>query len=113
MPRRTPLWQDQGKRLALGSFTAFVGVALNDQTVPGCGQLCVVKGVHEHTEAFFRMQRAAGGVVGIEGPGWPRFKRGGGEGGEGVFLNCTCGLVGACMRALLCLRGTRYVLRDE
>ena len=75
--------------LALGSFTAFVGVALNDQLTPGCGQLCVVKGVHEETERFFKMQREKGGIVGIEGPGWPRFKRGGGTDGNGVFLNCT------------------------
>ena len=33
----TPLWQDRQKSLALGSFTAFVGVALNDQLTPGCG----------------------------------------------------------------------------
>ena len=58
--------------LALGSFTAFVGVALNDQTEFGRGNLCLLKGAHEDVEAFFRMQRDAGGNVGPEGPGWPR-----------------------------------------
>lgn len=69
---KTPFFQDPECSLALGSFTAFVGVALNDQTEFGRGNLCLLKGAHEDVEAFFRMQRDAGGNVGPEGPGWPR-----------------------------------------
>ena len=68
----TPFYQDPECRLSIGSFTAFVGVALNDQTTFGSGNLCLLKGAHEHVEAFFRKQREAGGVIGPEGPGWPR-----------------------------------------
>ena len=71
----TPLFQDRACKLSLGSFTAFVGVALNDQTKFGRGNLCLLKGVHEDVEAFFRMQRDSGGVVGPEGVGWPRLTR--------------------------------------
>ena len=69
---RTPLFQDPECRLSIGSFTAFVGVALNDQTEFGRGNLCLCRGAHEKVEAFFRMQRDKGGPVGPEGPGWPR-----------------------------------------
>ena len=68
----TPLFQNPECTLSLGSFTAFVGVALNDQTEFGRGNLCLLKGIHEHVEEFFRMQRDSGGVVGPEGVGWPR-----------------------------------------
>jgi hypothetical protein len=68
------LWQDPERTISLGSYTALVGVALNDQTVPGNGQLGVLRGMHEEVEAAFRMQRDAGGVIGPEGPGWPRIK---------------------------------------
>ena len=30
-----PLWEDPAKTLSIGSFTTFVFVAINDQTVPG------------------------------------------------------------------------------
>ncbi len=56
----------------IGCFTALVGVALHDQSVPGRGQLALVRGVHEEVEALFRRQRAAGGPVGAGGAGWPR-----------------------------------------
>ena len=69
---KTPFFQDPACTLALGSFTAFVGVALNDQTEFGRGNLCLLRGAHEEVEAFFRMQSAAGGKIGPEGPGWPR-----------------------------------------
>ena len=60
--------------LALGSFTALVvDVCLGDQSVPGCGQLGLLKGAHFATERFFRKQRANGGIVGRKGEGWPRF----------------------------------------
>ena len=69
---KTPFFQDPACTLALGSFTAFVGVALNDQTEFGRGNLCLLRSAHEEVEAFFRMQSAAGGKIGPEGPGWPR-----------------------------------------
>lgn len=68
----TPLFQDPERTLSIGSFTAFVGVALNDQTEFGRGNLCLLKGAHNEVEHFFQMQRAQGGPVGPEGPGWPR-----------------------------------------
>eukprot|EP00411_Alexandrium_monilatum_P074711 CAMPEP_0175559442 /NCGR_PEP_ID=MMETSP0096-20121207/36404_1 /TAXON_ID=311494 /ORGANISM="Alexandrium monilatum, Strain CCMP3105" /LENGTH=440 /DNA_ID=CAMNT_0016862645 /DNA_START=1 /DNA_END=1324 /DNA_ORIENTATION=+ len=67
-----PLFNDRECTLSIGSFTAFLFVALNDQTRPGCGQTALLKGSHHAVEKFFQMQRAAGGIVGIEGPGWDR-----------------------------------------
>lgn len=67
-----PLWQDPARTLAIGSFTAFVGVCLNDQTTPGKGQIAVRRGAHEAVEAFFKMQRSEGGPLGGSGPLWPR-----------------------------------------
>jgi hypothetical protein len=51
----------QGNRLSIGSFTAFCGVCLNDQTQPGKGQFSVHRGAHNAVERFFAMQRDAGG----------------------------------------------------
>ena len=68
------LWQDPDRTISLGSYTALVGVALNDQLTPGNGQLAVLKGMHEEVQAAFRMQRDSGGPIGQEGPGWPRIK---------------------------------------
>ncbi len=68
------LWIDPDRRISIGSYTALVGVALNDQTVPGNGQLAVIKGMHEDVEAVFRKQRDAGSVIGPEGIDWPRIK---------------------------------------
>ncbi len=68
-----PLFQDPDMTLSVGSFTAFVIVALNDQTVEGCGQTAVVPGGHHVLEAFYRWQYEQSGKVGPEGPGWPRF----------------------------------------
>ncbi len=68
------LWMDPERRLSYGSYTALVGVALNDQLEPGNGQFAVLKGLHEEVEDCFREQRDAGGIVGPEGPGWPRVK---------------------------------------
>ncbi len=70
----TPFFQDPACRLSLGSFTAFVGICLNDQTEFGRGNLAVLRGAHHAVEDFFKMQRDAGGVVGPEGAGWPRLK---------------------------------------
>lgn len=68
------LWQDPDHRISLGSYTALVGVCLNDQTKPGGGQLGVMRGLHEEAEAAFRRQRDSGSVIGPEGDGWPRLK---------------------------------------
>ena len=66
------LWIDPDRRISIGSYTALVGVALNDQLVPGNGQFAVLKGMHEEVEAHFRRQRDSGGVIGPEGLDWPR-----------------------------------------
>ena len=76
----TPFFQDPDCRLSIGSFTAFLGVALNDQTEFGRGNLALLPGAHEKVEAFFRMQRDSGGVVGPEGDGWPRLQAVGNDG---------------------------------
>ena len=68
------LWQDPDRTISLGSYSALVGVALNDQSVPGRGQFAVLKGMHETVESAFRLQRDTGGVIGPEGPDWPRIK---------------------------------------
>ena len=70
------LWMDPERTLSYGSYTALVGVALNDQLEPGNGQFAVLKGLHEEVEACFRAQRDADGVVGPEGPDWPRVRIG-------------------------------------
>ena len=68
-----PLFQDPDMSLAVGSFTAFVIVALNDQTRGGAGQTAVVPGGHRILEAYYRWQFEQNGCIGPEGPGWPRF----------------------------------------
>jgi hypothetical protein len=68
----TPLFQDPEMTLALGSFTAFVFVCLNDQTREGCGQTSVLPGAHHASERFFRKQMRENGHLGPEGPDWPR-----------------------------------------
>ena len=68
------LWIDPDRRMSIGSYTALVGVALNDQVVPGAGQFAVIKGMHEEVEKAFRRQRDAGSVIGPEGLDWPRIK---------------------------------------
>ena len=67
-----PLFQDPEMTLALGSFTAFVFVCLNDQTEEGRGQTSLLKGAHHEIEKFFRWQYETNGHLGPEGPGWPR-----------------------------------------
>ena len=69
---QTPLFQDPGMTLGVGSFTAFAFVCLSDQTVEGCGQTALLSGAHHHLERFFRWQRHTDGHLGPEGPGWPR-----------------------------------------
>ena len=100
-----PLWEDPAKTLSIGSFTTFVFVAINDQTVPGrCAFMCtalacqtsrglndaaaamhrgqtnVLAGGHHVAQEYFRAQYAAGGPVGAEGPGWPRLVPSGEDG---------------------------------
>lgn len=69
-----PLWQDRERTVAIGSYTALVGVCLNDQREPGKGQFSVRRGAHEAVEAFFRHQRDLGGPIGGGGPDWPRLQ---------------------------------------
>lgn len=69
-----PLWQDRERTVAIGSYTALVGVCLNDQSRPGKGQFSVRRGAHEAVEAFFRHQRDCGGPIGGGGPDWPRLQ---------------------------------------
>lgn len=71
-----PLWQDQDGRLAIGSYTALVGVCLSDQRESAKGQFAVRKGAHESVESFFRHQRNLGGPIGGSGPDWPRLVAG-------------------------------------
>ena len=75
-----PLWQDRERTVAIGSYTALVGVCLNDQRKPGKGQFSVRRGAHEAVEAFFRHQRELGGSIGGGGPDWPRLQPMGDEG---------------------------------
>ena len=93
-----PFWQDpEGQRLAIGSFTAFCGVCLNDQRAPGKGQFAVQLGAHEAVEAFFKMQRDAGGPLGGGGPHWPRLVPAGEDGATAgqmpAAMVATCALV--------------------
>lgn len=74
-----PLWQDKARKVAIGSYTALVGVCLNNQLQPGKGQFSVRRGAHEAVETFFRMQRDAGGPIGGGGPAWPRLVQWGGD----------------------------------
>ena len=67
-----PMFEDPDMTLALGSFTAFVFVCLNDQTREGCGQTALLRGAHHQMERFFRWQYDTNGHLGPEGPGWPR-----------------------------------------
>ena len=71
-----PLWQDEARTLAIGSYTVLAGACLNDQVQPGKGQFGVHIGAHEAVEAFFRMQRDRGGPLGGSGPEWPRLQPG-------------------------------------
>lgn len=68
------LWMDPDRKLSYGSYTGLVGVALNDQLEPGNGQFAVLKGMHEDVQTCFQAQRDAGGIIGPEGPDWPRIK---------------------------------------
>lgn len=72
--------------LAVGSFTAFVIVCLNDQMIEGCGQTAVVPGGHRVLEGFYRWQDEQNGNVGPEGPGWPRFDYGAPNGAGHIYL---------------------------
>ncbi len=67
-----PMFEDPEMTLTLGSFTAFVFVCLNDQSVEGRGQTALLKGGHHALEKFLRQQRDINNHLGPEGPGWPR-----------------------------------------
>ena len=68
------LWMNKERTLSYGSYTALVGIALNDQIEPGNGQFAVLPRTHEIVQECFREQRDAGGIVGPEGPEWPRIR---------------------------------------
>ena len=66
------LFMDEDCSLSTGSFTLFAVVCLNDQREPGRGQFTLARGYHHAMESFYRMQQDRGGIIGPEGPGWPR-----------------------------------------
>ena len=67
------LFQDPKHSLTTGSFTLFAVACLNDQTEVGRGQFTVLRGSHHAMEQFYQMQaEEEGGILGPEGPGWPR-----------------------------------------
>ena len=66
------LFMDEDCSLSTGSFTLFAVVCLNDQREPGRGQFTLARGYHHAMEKFYRMQQERGGIIGPEGPGWPR-----------------------------------------
>ena len=68
------LWQDPERRISLGSYTALVGIALNDQSEPGNGQFGVLRGMHEEVARAIQKQRDMGSVIGAEGFEWPRIR---------------------------------------
>ena len=67
-----PLFEDPEMTLGMGSFTAFVFVCLNDQTVEGRGQTALLPGGHHAVEKFLHWQYDTNAHMGPEGPGWPR-----------------------------------------
>ena len=52
-----PLFEDTENTLGLGSFSAFVICALNDQSEHGRGQTTILPGAHLVAEKFFQWQR--------------------------------------------------------
>ena len=66
-----PHEDDPDRDAPIMSFTCLVGVALNDQTEPDCGNFAVLRGSHIANAAFFAQQAAAGGPLGPGGPDWP------------------------------------------
>ena len=48
------LWMNHEKTLSYGSYTALVGIALNDQLDPGNGQFAVLPRTHELIEQCFK-----------------------------------------------------------
>jgi hypothetical protein len=66
------MFQDPDLSLTTGSFTLFAVACLNDQSEVGRGQFSVLRGCHHAMEKFYQMQIEEGGIVGPEGPGWPR-----------------------------------------
>jgi hypothetical protein len=66
-----PHKDDPDREAPIMSFSCIVGVALNDQTEPDCGNFAVLRGSHIANAAFFAQQAAAGGPLGPGGPDWP------------------------------------------
>lgn len=71
-PSRNGCPRQYGNGINIANFAGLVGIALSDQTIEGSGNLGLLRGAHHEIERFFRSQRAAGGPLGPEGPGWPR-----------------------------------------
>lgn len=59
----------------LTNFTALLGIPLSDQSREGVGNLGLLRSAHEPVSRFFRYQRAQGGPLGPDGPGWERLDR--------------------------------------
>ena len=66
-----PMFEDPEMTLALGSFTTFVFVSLNDQTKEGCGQTALLRGAHHAVEKFLRWQRDTNNHLGPEAQAGP------------------------------------------
>ena len=66
-----PHKDDPDRDAPIMSFSCLVGVALNDQTEPDCGNFGALPGSHTANAAFFARQAAAGGPLGPGGPDWP------------------------------------------
>ncbi|MEM8767588.1 MAG: hypothetical protein AAGE43_09105 [Pseudomonadota bacterium] len=81
-----PLFQDPAMTLAVGSFTTFCIVPLNDQMADGVGQTSLIPGGHHVLEQFYRWQLEQSGRIGPEGPGWPRFDYSAPNGAGHVYL---------------------------
>ena len=66
------LWMNPERTLSYGSYTALVGVALNDQHEPGNGQLGILKGTMRMSKTASKRRGMLEELLGPEGPGWPR-----------------------------------------
>ena len=66
-----PHEDDKDLEAPINTFTCLIGVALNDQLQPDCGNFAVCIGSHASNASFFAQQLAAGGPLGPGGPDWP------------------------------------------
>lgn len=54
------------------NFTVLIGIALSDQREEGCGNLGVLRGMHQPIAATCAQQSKAGHAIGPGSPGWER-----------------------------------------